>query len=294
MSPARVLLFSWVCLAASSSRAETPAERFGEARLQFDHKNFETAARMLQSLLYPTTALDREDDIAQAREMLGLSLFYLGREKEAAEEFRLLLYLRPRHRLDPFLVPPPAVRLFDSVREDPGMREKLGQLERERLERERREAERAKTPPRTLVRREYYEKTDVEHSRWLAFLPFGVGQFQNGHSVKGLLLLAGQGLALGTNLVSYLLMRVLSDENGYYTAAEIPVARGLRVSLYASLGVFAALYIYGAIDANWYFTSRSPGEPVLIREEQQEVPGVGLFPSLMPGGGGGLTLMGRF
>lgn len=275
------------------ARAESPAERFGEGRLEFEHKNFDNAVRLLRPLLYPTVTLDREDDIVLAREMLGLSLFYLGREAEAADEFRLLLYLRPRHRLDPFLVPPPAVRLFDSVREEPSMREKLDQLERERLERERREAEQKTTPPRTRLRRQVFEKTDVQHQRLLAFLPFGIGQFQNGHSVKGVLLLTGQGLAIATNVVSYLLMRVLADENGYYTTEEVPVARGLRVSLYTSLGVFAALWLYGAIDANWYFTPRSAGQPVLIRDEQEEAGGVSLLPGVLPGGGG-LTLMGRF
>jgi len=66
-------------------------------------------------------------------EMLGLAYFYTGRKEEAREEFIALLYMRPKYRLDTFLVPPPAVRFFDEIWKNPQMKDRLEQIERERI-----------------------------------------------------------------------------------------------------------------------------------------------------------------
>jgi len=297
----RVKLLTLFLLAAvpAVTRADSVPERFDRGRAEFEHKNFGNAIGILKELLYPAVLLTSEDDIVTAREMLGLSYFYVGEKDKAREEFTLLLYLRPRHRLDPFLVPPPAVAFFDRIWNDPAMKEKLEKIEKERKEKERLEAAKKKEkPPKTYVRRIYMQSREEHHSRFLTFLPFGVGQFQNKHNVKGILLASSGGLALITNITCYALRYSLRKQDpitGQYGYEDTELAEALEITQFVSLGVFLATWVYGVIDASIYF------EPVVTtpyektREEKEELDGepTSLLPAVFPGGAG-LTFSARF
>ena len=284
---------------AATAGADTVFERFDRGKAEFEHKNFGNAIDILKGLLYPAVQLTKEDDIVKAREMLGLAYFYTGEEAKAKEEFTQLLYLRPRHRLDPFLVPPPAVAFFDQIWNDPAMKEKLEKIEKERKEKERIEAEKKKEkPPKTVVRRVYLQSQEKYYSRFLTFLPFGVGQFQNGHNVKGILLASGGGLALITNITCYSLLYSLRKQDPVtkqYGYEDTKLAEALEITQYVSLGVFLATWVYGVVDASIYF------EPVVTtpykktKEERQELDGepTSLLPTAFPGGVG-LTFSTRF
>jgi hypothetical protein len=287
---------------AATAGADTVFERFDRGKAEFEHKNFGNAINILKGLLYPAVQLTKEDDIVKAREMLGLAYFYTGEEAKAKEEFTQLLYLRPRHRLDPFLVPPPAVAFFDQIWNDPAMKEKLEKIEKERKEKERIEAEKKKEkPPKTVVRRVYMQSREEHHSRFLTFLPFGIGQFQNGHTTKGILLASGGGLALVTNVTCfgllYGLRKTWVDERGksryYYEDKEL--ANALTITGYVSFGVIMATWLYGVIDATVYFEPVVNTPYVKTKEEQEELDGepTSLLPTVFPGGAG-LTFSTRF
>jgi len=288
---------------ATTAWADTVFKRFDRGKAEFEHKNFGNAIKILKELLYPAVQLTKEDDIVKAREMLGLSYFYTGEEARAKEEFTQLLYLRPRYRLDPFLVPPPAVAFFDQIWNDPAMKEKLEKIEKERKEKERLEAEKKKEkPPRTVVRRIYMQSREEHHSRFLTFLPFGLGQFQNGHSTKGILLASGGGLALVTNITCFglfygLRKKGLDEESGRltYYHKDTKLAEALEITGYVSFGVFIATWLYGVIDASIYFEPVVKTPYVETKEEKEELGGepTSLLPTVFPGGAG-LTFSTRF
>ena len=296
----RIKLTALLLLAAipAVTRADSVPERFDRGSAEFEHKNFGNAIEILKELLYPAVQLTSEDDIVTAREMLGLSYFYVGEKDKAREEFTLLLYLRPRHRLDPFLVPPPAVAFFDRIWNDPAMKEKLEKIEKERMEKERIEAEKKKEkPPRTVVRRIYLQSQEEHHSRLLTFLPFGIGQFQNGHNVKGILLASGGGLALITNVTCIGLLYGLrkQDANGNLYYEDVKAAEALEIVTYVSFGVFLATWAYGILDATLYFEPVVTTPYVKTKEEKEELDGepASLLPTVFPGGAG-LTFSTRF
>lgn len=277
-------------LFAPGARAESIQERFDRGRLEFGYKNFGNAIAILTPLLKPEVRLTREDDIVAAYEMLGLSHFYTGEEDEAREMFTQLLYIRPEHRLDPFLVPPPAVAFFDRIRNDPALKAKLEKIERERRAREQAEA---RKPPRTVVRRIYLQRDRQVNQWWLTLVPFGAGQFQNDHVTKGVLLAVGEGVALSTNIVCYLLLDALAKDNGKYASEDLELARGLQVTQYVSLGVFTAAVIYGIIDANVYYQPVVRGTYRKTREEtdEQDTDPAAVVPMAVPGGAGlGLSM----
>ncbi|RME20525.1 MAG: tetratricopeptide repeat protein [Deltaproteobacteria bacterium] len=234
--------------------AESPSEVLERARAEFEYKNFENAAALLETLLKPTVKLSTEQQIVEARQMLGLCYFYLGKFDEARGQFRALLYLRPDHHLDAFLVPPPAVEFFEKVRRSPDVAARLEQIRRQKQVRKEGEEK-----PRTLVKTVRLEREVRIRSRLLAFLPFGIGQFQNRHMLKGALVAGVQAAALIANMTCYGLLVALADENGHYASSDISLARGLQVGQYVGLGVFAAAWIYGVIDANLYFEPAEVG-----------------------------------
>jgi tetratricopeptide (TPR) repeat protein len=288
----RLTALALILLLCRTVGADSVSERLDRGASEFAYKNFENAAGIIEKLLYPTLQLTAEEDIVKAREMLGLCYFYLGQEDKARKEFTALLYLRPGHRLDPFLIPPPAVAFFDRIRNDPRMKARLEKIEKERLAAI---EKKNKKPPRTLVRRIYLERDRVRHNRLIAFLPFGLGQFQNGDSVKGILLATGGGLSLAANIVCYSLLVALANENGNYASEDLDLARGLRIGQYVSLGIFAASWIYGAIDANIYFQPLTEAPYRKAREEEQVMENntSSLLPVGVPGGAG-FSFQGRF
>ncbi len=272
-------------------QAESIQERFERGKLEFGHKNFANAIESLQPLLHPTVQLSAEDRIVKAREMLGLCYFYTGQEQLAGQEFTALLYLRPRHRLDDFLIPPPAIAFFDRVWNEPEMKEKLEKIERERSE----ARQKQQKPLPSQLKKIYLQREEIHRSRTLAFLPFGLGQFQNGETGKGIILATGGGLSLTANMVCYGLLSALANENGTYPAADLELARGLRVGQYLSLGLFVAAWIYGAVDANLYFHSVSTG-PYRIQKQEQIplLPDSAAWVPFATPGGGGFSFRSRF
>jgi len=275
------------CLAGGLARAASMEERFQAARLEFEYKNFGKAIEQLRPLLEPTVQLTREADIAAAREMLGLAYFYTGDQVRSREELLELLYLRPLHRLDPFLIPPPAVGFFDAIRAEPALKEKLEQIERERQQAL--EAERRRKEAQAAVTRVYLERTRSEHWWALNLLPFGIPQFQNGHRTKGIALAVTGGLSLLVNVMSGLVVWGLADDDLRYAHDELGLANGFQITQYTSLAVFGALWIYGVADGFYYFEDSTVEPFQRVREETVRPEGAESAPAAPPPGPGGLV-----
>jgi hypothetical protein len=243
------VLASSMSIARGSEETDSVSERFTKAKLEFEYKNFAQAVKILRLLLYPTVQFTQEEDIVEGRAMLGLAYFYLGKRDRAREEFTALLYLRPQYDMDPFLVPPPAVEFFNAIRHNLLMQEKLRRVEGKNAEHDQKKNKQVQS----VFRHIYTERTIERHSRFVACMPFGVGQFQNSHSTKGTTLAISAGATLGVNVFTFLFVWTLRDKDGYYAQDKLDLARGLQIAQYVSLGAFVALWVYGVIDANYYF-----------------------------------------
>ena len=86
-----------------------------QAKNAFEYRDFERVVKLVYPWLHPRRILDRTLAI-DARRLLGVSLHVLGRDDESREEFAELLLLDPRHKLDPFLVPPAVIQSFEDIR----------------------------------------------------------------------------------------------------------------------------------------------------------------------------------
>jgi tetratricopeptide (TPR) repeat protein len=183
-------------------------EELQRGKNAYDRGEFGRAIEIIRPLLYPDLHLQSDNQIVLAHRILGVAYLFEKKQEEAKAEFRKLLQLSPDYRFNPLLDPPEVVDFFNLVRE-----EYSGQLAR--LEAKRRELEQARRRDIEACEKAragpaVIEKRVGRNSFAVSFIPFGAGQFQNGHRKKGWTFLAVESVlgaasvaAFATNLAVY-------------------------------------------------------------------------------------------
>jgi tetratricopeptide (TPR) repeat protein len=309
-----------VLLLATAAHAQIVPEREVEIiqSLYESGKYADAAKRANESLAVSNFS---EAQRVKLHELAGLSAFNLNDLKSAQAAFLQLLRINPDYILDPFAVPPPAIKVFDQVRKDNA--DALNLVRQQitiRLEHEKRAAaERTRLAAEQEERRRRAEflanditvRTVEKRSMILNFVPFGAGQFQQGRTGWGVALAVSEGLMAVLSVVSYFAIdalfekvtftfndRLTSDPSGVVTVTvrQIPEARHTERDVWTGLkygtGIaFYALWALGVGDAIW----RHEDQVVTERKEPvsptTRVPSARLriFPT--PGGlGAGVTI----
>lgn len=253
------LIAALVSLVAPSPARAGEIEDFEIARQAYESRDFSRAVFYFEQLVGgDVPRLSSGPLIAEARKLLGAAYVFVGRREAAREQFERLLREQPDYLLDPLLFPIEVQELFASVRE--------------RLELERREAEaRAAVQARADRERERAQRllrfaeedvrVELENSRWLALIPGGVGQFQNGDEGLGWTFLVSETVLLGGAIGALIWHQDLSVQVAQAQAlgdadavAEgnrlLDVAFGLH---WASLGALAVFAISGIVEAQVRF-----------------------------------------
>lgn len=244
---------------AEVAKADELAD-FESARGAYESGEYALAATRFESLVGgEIPALSSEVLIAEARKYFAAALIFEGDNERARRQFRFLLQAEPDYELDPLAFPEAVHTLFSQVRETL-RNEEAARNETQRLEEERRTQEtlnRLLEQEERLLRLEQLAmEVEVERrgSRWLAALPFGVGQFQNGHRGLGLALLTSQIFFATTSLATFAYHQFLENQLEPGSEARlIDVGRAIRIVNWTSVGLFAGLAIAGIIDAQVRF-----------------------------------------
>ncbi|MDQ3035479.1 MAG: hypothetical protein M3Y87_23945 [Myxococcota bacterium] len=267
-----VALAALVLLAPALARAGD-IEDFEIARTAYESGDYERAVIYFEQLVGgESPRLESPALVTEARKYLGASYLFVGRRDAARDQFERLLRAEPTYVLDPLRFPVDVQELFESVRE--------------RLEFERREADararlearaaRADARARDLVRfAEEEVSLELPNSRWLALVPFGVGQFQNGNDELGWAFLVTEVLLAGTAVaaqiwwqeVNAFVVRALDDNpltlvSGANQQLEIAFAMH-----WTAVAAFAAVTVGGIIEAQVDFV------PTRVVTERRTVPG---------------------
>ncbi|MEO6954564.1 MAG: hypothetical protein ABI321_22390 [Polyangia bacterium] len=271
---------------------KTPEALLADGKLAYERGNYALAVHTLSPLLYPSIALTSEEAVVEAHRLLALSHLLQKQEAEAEEEATSILTLRPSFQLDPIVDPPMAVAFFDGVRKKQESR--LRELRaREAKEQEARAIEEARIRHAT-AERVYIEKTVQKHSRLLATIPFGVGQFQNGQNTKAALFLSSELLFGALSLSAYVALDQKypydpSANRRYFPAPQKGTAQAL-IGLQLGAGIaFWATLLWGIIDAHVLY------KPQVTKTREVAAPkhSVSLAPIVGPGQGG-LSVGGTF
>ena len=143
---------------------------------------------------------------------LGATLLALGRKDEALEQFKEVLLHNSEYQPDPLTFPTDVLDAFSDARkkyksEILAEKERKAREERERKEREEREKERQRRYLAAIEAQASEEIVTDRRNRWLAFVPFGVGQFQNGHKTLGFVFLGAEAALVAGTIVTFAINR---------------------------------------------------------------------------------------
>jgi hypothetical protein len=246
----------------------------------YDTGRYEACVDAFTLLLDPEESrrLRSPSKVESARVYHGACLIGVGRTLEAETVFRQAILENPQMKTpDSLLFPEAVVELFLRVRES--MLDEIRKAEQKRL----RDAE-ARADREQLLRKLEKERVDqlvklattesvVErHERWMAFVPYGVGQFQNHNDGLGWFFL-GSETAVTTVFLASLYMTSWygskTDDQGVTRQQIRELSAAQRdayfVSSISGWGLFG-LYLVGIVEANIAYV------PEIRRERTRELP----------------------
>jgi tetratricopeptide (TPR) repeat protein len=279
-------------------------EEFADAKNAFEAGEYETAVERFEALM--SSKPENKGLLQEIHKLLAVSYLFVGDKNSAEAHLIELLTFDPDFTLDPLVYPIDVIDFFSEIKarhaeriaalaRDRAREEEIRQKERE--EQRRQELEK-------LKRNVYLQKTTERRSLVLAFVPFGAGQFQNGHRVKGALFLSAEILLSAASVTTYIMherLRPRSEEPFTSSNQRLEYERleaGYRISNQVIIAALGAVAAAGIIDALYFFErERVEWDPV----EEKEVP-VDLRPKVseiilapvVMDRGAGIGAMGRF
>lgn len=218
-------------------------DQLRRAKNEYAYGHYAQAIEQLNALLYPMR-LSTDDQVIEARKYLGLCYYLTGKVTAASEEFKKLLYLSPDYELDPYAIAPPVIELFELTRDK--HKPELDAI------RQRKTDEQIKKPAGQGVKRTITERS-LERSDFATFMPFGVGQFQNGDIGWGAFFAATELVLLAANIGAYLW--AASYGPTYYDDRDDVRRRvqALTVAQYAAAGLLGVTWSLGVFHARLNF-----------------------------------------
>lgn len=257
-------------------------------------RKYVDAEQRLRALLNPTSGTLKDPDrVADARMYLGAVLLAEGRRTDALAVFQRLLLEKEDYQPDPLRIPLEALDALIDVRSQIGEKVRALQVERARQQQDEQakvEAEKQRAAVRIAVLEKLAgEEIVIErNSRWIAVLPFGVGQFQNRQDTLGWTFLVAES-ALGAGSIVAAGLTLYNESNasnalarndsaqatGYYERAR--TAWLVNATFF---GAFVTTAIVGVVHAESTFS------PERVQVRRRTLPSLSLFPVVGPAGVG--------
>jgi tetratricopeptide (TPR) repeat protein len=247
---------------------------FESARRNYDKQNYAKAARGLESLVGGVVPRATSPVVRlESRKYLGATYLFLGKKEAAREQFRALLEEDPEYDIDPVAFPEAVVQTFQEVQQEvAAKRAREDALEAVRRQREQsdevEELIRQQERIRALEELAAVETVEKVNSRWIAALPFGIGQFQNQDRPLGIMFAVTESAFLVASIATFIGHNSLRDENP--APSEIDrarrVERALRIGNWVSVGAFLSFAVAGVIEAEVRF------KPVIRTTRKRELP----------------------
>jgi tetratricopeptide (TPR) repeat protein len=273
----RSALFGFIFVLMASFTLPAAADElsdFESARRQYDKKSYAKAARALESLVGGAVPRATNPVVRlEARKYLGATYLFLGKKDAAREQFRRLLEEDPAYDIDPVAFPGAVVGTFQEVQaEFAEERARRDALDAARKQRERsEEVEQLILQQQRIKALEELAATEVvekQNSRWIAAIPFGAGQFQNGNRKLGIMFATVESAFVAAAIATFIGHNSLRDENPAPGELERArrVERALRIGNWVSVGAFLSFAIAGVVEAEVRF------KPVIRTTRKRELP----------------------
>ncbi len=256
------------CLAAllpargAWATAQDDLAEFQLAMNAYDTGEYVTAEKRFKALLDRDPPLDNKALIFEVHKYLGATLMFLGKQAEAEALFEELLRQDPDYELDPVLFPTDILDTFYKVKLRIADELAAIQSEKEKA------AAKAKAEKKALKKKllqsikeatkpVYLGREQQARSLFFAFVPFGVGQLQNGQMLKGYLFLGGELALLGANITLWGLSRYYYNQEGRVAKKRADsyetIYNKLKLATNVMGAVVIAAMVAGVIDALVYY-----------------------------------------
>ncbi|MEM7435168.1 MAG: hypothetical protein AAF436_08450 [Myxococcota bacterium] len=258
---------------------------FESARRAYDRQNYPKAAKGLESLVGGAVPRARNSVVRlESRKYLGATYLFLGEDAKAREQFRRLLAEDPDYDLDPVAFPEAVVTTFREVKaESDAERARQAALEAARQEEarnlEREELLRQQARIEELEALAATETVERVNSRWIAALPFGIGQFQNQNRRLGIMFAVTESVFLISSIATFIGHNALRNENPSedQLARFERTERALRISNWVSVAGLLSFYVAGVVEAEVRF------KPVIRSTRDRELPSDAAGPTTLRG-----------
>lgn len=252
-----LIALSLVVIAAAhvAPAQAAPAEQLAEAREAVRLRRYEQAIPVLTYLLYPNARLSSRADLVEAHVLLGVSHFETGNRVDAHRELDEALFLDDSITLDPLLFSEEAIAFFEE-RKQIFLERVRSEEETRKLAEERAQLRRVLENMIVIERKPYY----------INFVPFGAGQFQNGHDGKGIFFFVSQTVLGGTSAGLWVWQVGKYGYNGTVPRDEVGTVLGVQQVQIATGVACLGLMVAGIIDSLIHYesTTRRPADESLI------------------------------
>lgn len=236
-----------------------PLTRLKRAKEAYQKAEYQLLRPLLLPVLEPKMLLTTSTQRIEARTLLGVGAYFEAQAAKDAttrdklnqltrEQFLAILREKPTHALDSLVYPVSIIDVFESVR-------KLNKAELDQLI-----AKANNTNPENPndLQTIYIERSITEQVFAINFLPFGLGQFQNEHNVKGTIFATIQAASLILNVISYFNIEARRNSTGQFNTdggdnSDFAQALVWQQVYFSSLGVFAGVYTWSVIDGIYYY-----------------------------------------
>ncbi|MDH3201625.1 MAG: hypothetical protein OEM15_12095 [Myxococcales bacterium] len=273
----RIALFGIAYLLVAAFAMPAGADElsdFESARRAYEKQNYTKAAKEFESLVGGVVPRARNPVVRlEARKYLGATYLFLDEEEAAREQFRRLLEEDDEYDIDPVAFPEAVVQTFQRVKsqvEIERAQEKAVEAARQAQERSD-EVEQLITQQQRITALEELagsETVERVNSRWIAALPFGVGQFQNQNKRLGIMFAVMESALLAASIATFVGHNSLRNETP--TPDELGraerVERALRIGNWVSVGGLVSFYVAGVIEAEVRF------KPVIRTTRKRDLP----------------------
>ncbi|HEY2515642.1 MAG TPA: hypothetical protein VGI39_32460 [Polyangiaceae bacterium] len=300
-------LLAFALLFTSASARADDQRDLDKVRAAYLARQYDLAEARLHALLDPKSGtLHDATLITQARMYLAAVHLATGDQPAAATVVERLLLDDPQFEPDPLSFPTEVIDFFIDARAR--LRDKLNAQAQERArlaaERRAREEEQKRREAEwlaTLERMAREEKVTFVHSRAVALIPFGVGQFQNGNTTLGWGLLGTElALTVATGITVPIYLGELQGRSDAFRRGDtnaatqfIDRANTVFVLNLTLVGILGTVAVAGVIEAQANYV------PSVVEVKTRPLPKVSwsVMPTAAPaldGRGGVLGVVGTF
>jgi tetratricopeptide (TPR) repeat protein len=211
-----------IALFVDRAGADEPSE-LAKGRYAYGAHSYDDADTAFRAMLDPKTGTVHDSVLVnEARMYWGATLIAKGRSDEAIQQFEAILVVDPKYEPDPAVFPVEVGYAFIDTRAR--FQERARQLEEQKVQREKLRRDREEAAKKAMLERLGYlerlaavDRVIEQHSRWLAFLPFGIGQFENGQTSLGVFFASTEALLLAGAIITVpIYLTQLQDSSAAY------------------------------------------------------------------------------